>query len=271
MGNFMDTVAQKAAEIVAAEHLKANPPKPYGDVKYADPEGGKYPIDTEDHIRAAWSYVNMPKNAAVLGDKAPAVKARIIGAWKDVIHPDGPPSVDDDGDDDSAEAAAVKAIKDAAKKIIAGATKRVEKEITLTVNAQTTEVAKAIEGKDVFKSDAERRVAYGWASVATIGGEPVEDLQKDTITVDALLDFTHQIMKGQRAGKFEHEGDACNQIVEAIVLSDDLQKALGIDLGMEGLLIGVHVPEDANWNTVKDGDWMFSIAGTMFVEEAADV
>lgn len=39
-------------------------PKPYGDVKYADPKNGKYPIDTEAHTKAAWSYIHMPKNAA---------------------------------------------------------------------------------------------------------------------------------------------------------------------------------------------------------------
>lgn len=40
---------------------------PYGTVPYADPgyqkDGVKrYPIDTETHVRAAWSYINMPKN-----------------------------------------------------------------------------------------------------------------------------------------------------------------------------------------------------------------
>ncbi len=37
-------------------------PKPYGNVTYADPKNGKYPIDTAEHVRAAWSYINMPKN-----------------------------------------------------------------------------------------------------------------------------------------------------------------------------------------------------------------
>ena len=35
----------------------------YGDVEYADVKNKKYPIDTEKHTRAAWSYINMPKNA----------------------------------------------------------------------------------------------------------------------------------------------------------------------------------------------------------------
>jgi hypothetical protein len=62
--------------------------KPYGDVEYADPKNGKYPIDTEEHIRAAWNYINKG-NAE--GD-VPAIKAKIIAAWKKKIDPAGPPS-----------------------------------------------------------------------------------------------------------------------------------------------------------------------------------
>ena len=37
----------------------------YGkDVTFADPKNKKYPLDSEKHCRAAWSYINMPKNAA---------------------------------------------------------------------------------------------------------------------------------------------------------------------------------------------------------------
>lgn len=38
--------------------------KKYGNVLFADPVNHKYPIDTPGHIRAAWSYIHMPKNAA---------------------------------------------------------------------------------------------------------------------------------------------------------------------------------------------------------------
>lgn len=73
--------------------LKAEePPKPYGKVEYADPAEGKYPIDTEEHIRAAWNYVNKPKNATILGEKAASTRAKIIAAWKKKIDPKGPPS-----------------------------------------------------------------------------------------------------------------------------------------------------------------------------------
>lgn len=70
------------AESVEDEADKANK-KPYGDIAYADPENGKYPIDTEEHVRAAWSYINMPKNAAEYSaDKLAEVKSKIKAAAK---------------------------------------------------------------------------------------------------------------------------------------------------------------------------------------------
>lgn len=62
-----------------------NGKKPYGNVRYADPRNGKYPIDTEEHCRAAWAYINKPKNAAVYplnGVSLSSVKAKIKAACK---------------------------------------------------------------------------------------------------------------------------------------------------------------------------------------------
>src|SRR5260221_4628373 len=59
--------------------------KPYGDVTYADPKNGKYPVDTEEHARAAWSYINQEKNAAMYplnGVTLSEVKDRIRAACK---------------------------------------------------------------------------------------------------------------------------------------------------------------------------------------------
>ena len=36
----------------------------YGDVEFADPTNKKYPVDTPAHIRAAWSYIHHPNDAA---------------------------------------------------------------------------------------------------------------------------------------------------------------------------------------------------------------
>ena len=50
----------------------------YGDVQFADPVNHKYPLDTAEHVRAAWSYINHQDNAARYdADEVKAIKARI--------------------------------------------------------------------------------------------------------------------------------------------------------------------------------------------------
>jgi HK97 family phage prohead protease len=66
-----------------------NPDKPYGDVTYADPgyqDDGKarYPLDTPDHIRSAWSYIHQADNANLYSGKhLKKIKDRIKDAGKD--------------------------------------------------------------------------------------------------------------------------------------------------------------------------------------------
>jgi HK97 family phage prohead protease len=84
-----------------ADDDKGKAKKPYGEVEYADPgyqedKKKRYPIDTEAHIRAAWNYINKPKNAAKYSSENLAkVKAKIVAAWKKVIDKEGPPSAAD--------------------------------------------------------------------------------------------------------------------------------------------------------------------------------
>lgn len=82
---------EKAARADVSTADKERAVKEYGNVTYADETNKKYPIDTEEHIRAAWSYINMPKNQAMYADKGAAIKAKIVAAWKKVIDPKGPP------------------------------------------------------------------------------------------------------------------------------------------------------------------------------------
>ena len=53
------------------------------------------------------------------------------------------------------------------------------------------------------------------------------------------------------------------EVVESVVLSKDLQQALGINLGIEGWFVGVHVQDADTWARVQKGELtMFSIGGT---------
>ncbi|OZI10063.1 hypothetical protein BWI93_00650 [Siphonobacter sp. BAB-5385] len=50
----------------------------YGDVPFADTTNHKYPIDTPEHIRAAWSYIHHKDNAAKYdSDEVELIKDRI--------------------------------------------------------------------------------------------------------------------------------------------------------------------------------------------------
>ncbi|GAB3942793.1 hypothetical protein GCM10028805_07960 [Spirosoma harenae] len=55
----------------------------YGDVDFADRTNKKYPIDTPEHVRAAWSYINHKDNAAKYdADEVSTIKERIKKAAK---------------------------------------------------------------------------------------------------------------------------------------------------------------------------------------------
>ena len=50
----------------------------YGHVDFADPTNNKYPIDSAQHVRSAWSYINHKDNAAEYDrDEVETIKGRI--------------------------------------------------------------------------------------------------------------------------------------------------------------------------------------------------
>ena len=55
----------------------------YGDVEFADPTNNKYPIDSPQHVRSAWSYINHADNAAEYDrEEVETIKGRIRRAAK---------------------------------------------------------------------------------------------------------------------------------------------------------------------------------------------
>ncbi len=50
----------------------------YGDVEFADPTNNKYPVDSAQRVRSAWSYINHKDNAAEYErDEVETIKGRI--------------------------------------------------------------------------------------------------------------------------------------------------------------------------------------------------
>lgn len=114
----------------------------------------------------------------------------------------------------------------------------------------------------VYKSDDEQKMVYGYASVIEIDGKTLIDKHGDTISEEALVKAAHIFMSRYREGKEMHKGDQVGEVVESIVFTHDLQKALDIDLGCVGWFVGYKVHKEEVWEKVKKGELsMFSIGG----------
>ena len=78
--NILVAAIEKRKDVSDADKKRAE--SEYGDVEYADEKNKKYPLDKE-HIHAAWSYINMPKNAAKYSsDELATIKNKIKRAAK---------------------------------------------------------------------------------------------------------------------------------------------------------------------------------------------
>jgi hypothetical protein len=113
----------------------------------------------------------------------------------------------------------------------------------------------------IVKVSDDLRVVWGWASVITEKGIPVVDLQGDVITEPDLVEAAHGFAS-VRTMKVMHGGDPIGEMVESVVLTEALQKSLGIDLGVTGWLIAAHITDDTAWAAIKAGKLpAFSIGG----------
>jgi hypothetical protein len=114
----------------------------------------------------------------------------------------------------------------------------------------------------ITKFNEELGVVYGWASVIKEGNEYVVDRQGDVIQEDELLKAAHDFVINERNAKVMHVGEVKGEIVESLIFTDDLQKALGIDLKKVGWFIGMKLNDKEVLKQVKSGELKaFSIGG----------
>lgn len=114
----------------------------------------------------------------------------------------------------------------------------------------------------IVKSDEELRVVYGWASVIEEGGAAVIDRQGDAIAPDMLVKAAHDFMRHSRQSKAMHQGASVGEVVESIVLTRDVQDALGVAMDKVGWYIAIKIYDDAVWHKIQQGAYRaFSIGG----------
>ncbi len=118
----------------------------------------------------------------------------------------------------------------------------------------------------VTKSDDDRRLAFGWASVSMrVDGELIEDFQKDIVEPEVLENSAYNFVEFYREGGEMHERGGAAVLVESVVFTEEKMKAMGIPEGTlpVGWWIGFKVTDQEVWERVKDGTYpMFSVEGT---------
>ena len=119
----------------------------------------------------------------------------------------------------------------------------------------------------ILKSEDDKRLVFGWASVAlTVDGEALEDRQSDMIDPEDLEEAAYDYVLNFRDTGEEHIPSMRKRgkLVESCVLTREKQRAMGIPEGIVpvGWWIGFHIDDDDAWQRVRNGTYqMFSIEG----------
>lgn len=115
---------------------------------------------------------------------------------------------------------------------------------------------------ELFKTDDELRLVFGFASVIEKDGVTVTDTQNDVIETSELLRSTTAYMEKSREGKMMHAGGKIGEVVHSFPLTSDIAKSLGIHTSQFGWIVGMRVDSDKVWDMVKKGELQsFSIGG----------
>lgn len=117
----------------------------------------------------------------------------------------------------------------------------------------------------IMKSDDEKMLAFGWASVSMrVDGEVIEDWQKDIVEPEELEKAAYEFVLLYREGGEMHERGGAAVLIESVVFTEEKMQAMGIPVGTlpVGWWIGFKVLDEDVWEKVKNGTYpMFSIEG----------
>ena len=123
----------------------------------------------------------------------------------------------------------------------------------------------------VMKSDDDRRLVFGWASIAVrVTGEVIEDYQEDIVDIDELEQAAYNYVADFGTAGEMHERGGVGRLIESVVFTKEKAAALGIPDGYmpEGWWVGFRIDDAEVWQKVKDGTYsMFSIEGTATREQ----
>ncbi len=119
---------------------------------------------------------------------------------------------------------------------------------------------------NILKSDDDKRLVFGWASVAVrVDGEVVCDLQDDIIEAEVLEEAVYEYTANFAVAGEMHERSHVGRLIESVVFTQEKAEAMGIPPKVlpQGWWVGFHISDSSVWEKIKDGTYtMFSIEGT---------
>jgi hypothetical protein len=111
----------------------------------------------------------------------------------------------------------------------------------------------------ISKIDTDKRLAFGWASVAKRrDGSLVSDLQGDELhDIEAMEDVAYTFVQDCRDGGEMHIKKGVAQLVESFVVTPEKLEKMGLptDALPIGWWTGYRVNDDDVWGLVKDGTY----------------
>ncbi len=117
----------------------------------------------------------------------------------------------------------------------------------------------------IEKLHPDDQIFYGWASVVQKGGEQVVDHDGDGWSWQEMEETAFAFLKESRAHGVMHDALSASDLCGSLAFTPDLQKALGIDLGQIGWLVGFRVHDESLWKRIKSRELsMLSIGATGF-------
>jgi hypothetical protein len=125
----------------------------------------------------------------------------------------------------------------------------------------------------ISKVDSEKRQVFGWASLSTVDGAPVVDLQGDYVSIEEIEKSAYAYVLDSRVGgdmhsrisKFDAGPVHTADMIESMVFTPEKLEKMGLapDALPLGWWVGYHVNDDKQWQDVKDGKRLgFSIHGS---------
>lgn len=140
-------------------------------------------------------------------------------------------------------------------------------------NTKCSKCKAQLPGKAVMKMQVEKvqedeGLAFGWAYVSELDGQPVADYSGENVPIKELEKGAYLFNKSGGVGGEMHLYKGCSSLIESMVFTKEKYEALGID--PEGRALGWWIGMECDkesypevWGKVKSGEYsMFSIHGS---------